>query len=1411
MKWTTFSGLVVVGSAALFFGRKVLLPTPLTTEQVLLDVEQRSKQPTFRERDGLRDLERAMEQARLAGDEEMGVRLLALHANILRELGAYPEAQADVRKILRRFLPKDPDFECYLAELRFLDGEPEQGLALVTGLLRRHPEHGKAWRLRGQIEEVHARRLLVDACEIASETLLTGEALSAAEILRAMSARSQGDPERTALVIELRELFLPRFEHDLIRVLEAADGASMHFTKARYSLANSFKESFEPGAVETFMELTQAAGRLDLAADFGLAVLEHPELKSNHRLLNSLFKTLETLGRKEQLDRLLAGIDWAAIEGDIEFFTTSARGLYYAMDWNNLITMLPRMARLAGAAELSYTFFYQGVALAEKGKDEGAGQRLNRYLKQTISHEPIPGALGIAAQTMAGLEGGANIAQERWALERAVLYGPESSPESYLRLVKLQIEDRRASYGLPEARWTKAMSLMPERTEELAPFWAELGTQSLTARGRDFDSLMEGLRESGAAVPTIDLGPYTLYRVGRAHLADERPVSAIKVAGKLLEDYPGLLPALDLSIDAHLAREQIDLATELILERLATVGRDSKTTDYLEALGDQPFEDQQVLDMMLADPARTGRLMMARYLLEHGSPERALRALQREDPESESAEVRFVLVEALLALERFEEATELLHGLVDDPAYGPAATVRLMLSLFRARDVAGLAEVVETRLAIAAKAPEALLEVVDTVLALGRPGQAKEILRMLDAEADTRSGGVLWRMALAAALEEDVLGALEALERAQAYLPDGRVELARLIFAVESRDWTALAELVAELRETGYAPSPLVNTILTVLEERLDAASAMAENGLQQNPRSADWALVMAADRLLDGRPFELSEYFGPDILEETTRLLRGHGEIARDPREVLGFLLARELPGWEIWTYRGVSRLTEDPGNERWARLLRAQALAALGQADAAAKALKFLTVSQRTFGPAWDLYEELRRAAHPADPYASELVELRRRRRRALGEELSGSPLEVWVDRAASQFVLQRYSATRTMLRTAYEEAGPDSAHGRDLMARTEAALGQASAAVSEYLLACEGLPRASGHPLVAEFLDFLEEQAVARRPLSPEEVDFALERLHQRFPLDPLISLAQTRRILLKDDGPHLAAGFASNRLRALRKGARGGALDSLRPGSGSAWAELLLEFTPEGAENLLREELVITPGNLDLWLLLAECVRVRGRTDDALSIYRQLVEMSEDGQAHLALAWMLADGGATPSEVKRHLTESSGVLRPDSARTTFIQLRSRLQSPSEPVAPVIRDLTALWDARDGRASEVPLNELGMTYASALIRRSTREDEKQLQTVLETLAGTTGDPYERDVLRSLGALAKVVARDRAKAARAARRERNARRAAHEAAKGGAAQAAQPEGDAAEGDGQSATDEPAEPVVTPADPAGE
>ena len=577
---------------------------------------------------------------------------------------------------------------------------------------------------------------------------------------------------------------------------------------------------------------------------------------------------------------------------------------------------------------------------------------------------------------------------------------------------------------------------------------------------------------------------------------------------------------------------------------------------------------------------------------------------------------------------------------------------------------------------------------------------------------------------------------------------------------------TAQRYSVAELRETEFAPTPLVNAILAVLEERLDAASTMAESGLAQNPESAEWALVLTADRLLDGRPFDLPEYFGPEVEDSAVRLLRGHGEIARDPREVLATLLARELPDWEIWSYRRLTRTDNLVDDGPWGTLMRSRALIDIGVLNTAERNLRQLTTQHKRFGPGWDAYESLRSRTFPADPWATEMVELRMRRMRTL-RDIGGTPLELEVDRAAGMVLEERYAAARGVLRQAIDVAGPDAKLGRDLLARCSAQLGDLSAATSEYLSACEVLPPDTDHPLVAEFLAFLEAPRPRARQLDKEEVGFALERLHKRFPHDPAVSLSQVRALATDDDGPELTLGFASNRLRALRQRVGDRPLDSLRPGAALAWANFLLQIAPESAEQLVREELVRTPGDLELWLMLAECIRANGRTEEALDVYKRLVEMSDDSQAHLSLAWMLSDHGAPPAEVQRHLDASISKGRTASPRTILIQLRALAQSADDGIGSTIAGLTKLWQKRREIQSEVPVSDLGMAYASALISRSTRADEQQLHNVVDELLAESADAYERDTLRGLGALATVVADEVAETSRRRKTARKARKA--------------------------------------------
>ena len=102
---------------------------------------------------------------------------------------------------------------------------------------------------------------------------------------------------------------------------------------------------------------------------------------------------------------------------------------------------------------------------------------------------------------------------------------------------------------------------------------------------------------------------------------------------------------------------------------------------------------------------------------------------------------------------------------------------------------------VEEHLATAATSPESVLEVVDAFLGSGREGLADLILAKLDDEPETRSGEMLWRMALSAALQEDILGAREALER-EAPAEAGRAAGQGSESLAEARE--ALESLVAE-------------------------------------------------------------------------------------------------------------------------------------------------------------------------------------------------------------------------------------------------------------------------------------------------------------------------------------------------------------------------------------------------------------------------------------------------------------------------------------------------------------------------------------------------------------------------------------------------------------------------------------
>lgn len=1346
MKWKTTTALLLLAGGAVMAGRALLKTEPTIPLEILNDVRARMTKPGYDERAALRDLERALDEARRMGDEPLAVRLLTQHSDILYSIGAYGDARVDIERILAVYQKNNKKLECQVAELQLLEGQIEEAHAKVGRLLRRFPDFGDAWRLRGLLETQMADQRLFDAEDAARATLVADDAVRASELLDELAARAPLDPARIALSHDLRKLFVPRREDRLEDVLNMADGASERFAEARHSYAQSFSDGVEPEAVASFIDLLARAGRGGLAADFGLSARGFKAVERDPAVTARLLETLSDQGREEEYISILKDWPWEERPADAAFYEAACLAFFRAGEWTSLTDPLLRLRTVGTHEQRSMCDYMIGMSYLELGKPDRAIDRLERYLRED-PYEAFPDMIADSYYAIARAHRELKKPREREVLEGAVSVAEDYSGEAWLRLVELMLETPNTGYRIPEERWTKGMSLLPRRVDELMDFWKELGEKSLSAAGRDFGEVYGNMQAKALTHPNVDVGPYTLYRIALAHVDAGREKAGQGVAERILRTYPNLLPAIDVIIESHLRRGQDSLAAARILDRIGLTGRDAKASEFLGRLGASPFSPGQLLNAMEIDPTGTGRMVVVRHLIETDQAQSALQALALNDERAASnPEVQLLEARALVALGESKRATNMLEPLMRHRVFGDQALeylVQARLSTGEPEDLEVLVERLEEH---ARPDRELVLRVADHLLAAKRGSLASVLLDRLDSEAETRGGDVLQRMALASAIAGDREGTVEALERAEAFSSDGSLEIARILFSIEDRQWTQLPGLVQELGSTDFRPNPRQKAILSILEERLAPAENVATKALEIAPHDPEWALIRAAAAALADEPIELPPFFGKRTRAQT-RMFMGRG-TDRDPRETLGYLLALDLPGWAIWAGPKIFRIKKEDGGSLWPLYFNVRIMQALGYEVPARKNLRVLTRLHPDFGPGWNMSEAFARQ-FPEDPMKAraELARLRRDRLAALGPDLSGSPHEVAVDLASNEVMEGNYEEAINGLKRAFTES-PDKAYGREILGRLYGREDNFAAAIAQYNKACEALEPGSDHEIVEEYLELLYTALETdESPAVQDLIRRAVALLNQRFPTDPLVPLAASRLEILDDPlNPDLMVGRVTRNLEDFRRRTGDVPLDSLRKGGARAWVEFLIDLSPDVAEDLIEEELLVTPGNLDLWLLLARTHESRGQQERALELYENIVRMSGSPEAHRGAAWILAEQGAVADAIEQHL-EIADQLGEDEfqKRSEFIRLRAALQHGNLDSRALTRGLEQMWKRRSRISDEVSPIEIGRTYTRLLMARRHPEDmETLVQVTDEYLEAVGDDPYAGDLALALSGLA-------------------------------------------------------------------
>lgn len=1366
MAWKSWLFILLGVPLIMIVGLGVLRPPSMTPLEVVERVERNMQSVRFDEIIGLRELSFALEEAVRNKDHDAVLAALKLRVNILIKLSSWDQARAALDDILEVYLPDDPDFICQLAMVEVELGEVDTARDRLAQLVGDQPEHMQAWALLGGLLLERSQEIAEEAELEMTGLLVREEAPAAIAILDGLCARRDGDPERATLEAALRNLVGGRDDSSVEQALKLAVESSTWAARARATLARAMtSENVDTKSLARLLELFLRAGRSELAAEIGLIARRIPDFSKDLDSTRQILRALQASGRTEEVGFLLEEWDWESTT-DTAFVRDSCKILYELGHWN----VLEDAARVLRDSDKHLGMFYFGMASCEiwRGLPDSTRSRrkanlysvaldsLGSFARELEGLEPVPEARAKAWLKIAELHGAKDLGEnatprlqrekndrERRALESMVaIMEPEDVPsESWERLVELMLAGNFAGHELPEERMTWALANDPKRTQELFPRWEELGQKRLRTATNSIPALYSRAVSESLGIPSGNHGPYARWRIGRMHIEKGTLVLAVQVAKQLVSEFPGLLPAIDLAIDAHLALGQERSAARMLVNRIVAVGRDDESIIRLELFSEDIFESSELLELVRSDPEQTGRLAIARHLMQAGELERAVQCLtgsanmRIESSEGLGADTRpeeaLLLAEALSRLERPTEAALVARSVTPHPHFGARARILLVESLVASGDLDAARDAVTILCTPVADAThveadaEDLLELCDALFRRGHGDLARPILAFLDSSPTMRSGEVSLRIALLAAAGGADKAAIEALDRAEPYITDGRVELVRLLFAVDQRDWYELPHRAAELRDSGFDPTPLEDTILALLEERLEVGLEMAAEGMANEPESADWAICLAAAQLLSDREIELPVYHGRSAGTETVELLTGTRAKRRDPRSILAILLTLDRSGWRAFGAQRVLEMRGDGLGVLWTLYLTGRAMVILGRPDDALSAYEAIERRFSDFGPAWDRRLEIVRSG-TEDPYSEPVVTLASARIEALTRRVTGET-EAEVVRAARLALEGNLTEAVGRLKRVHEQVAEDPSSrppgldiGEHLLARLYARRGKPAQAATEMLRICEELPVQSDHELVRELVDLvLQRQPTDKRArsVSRELGRLVLNRLAARFPEDPLVELALAIYDFEQEDrNPGLALQQAERRLFRFRERTKGKPLDALRSGSSERWIRWLIARSPRSARMMVERDLESMPGNPDLWFLMAECHEALGNLPSALTQYRQLVAMTSDPRAHLGLAALLARRGAELEEVERHLSLAEGRRRADrSPRAVFVRSLAQLEVAPRVDGLVDEALSELWLRRDEIEEDLPTFLLGRTLTRLHLQaRNERLDE-------------------------------------------------------------------------------------------------
>ena len=1357
-RWMLLAGSAVLAAAVAAMATREGVRSP---EEELRGIQERLTRGRIDRDDALTDLDRLVDRTLETGDPAFVARLRRARSRLLMDIAAWDRAREDLRVALGLGALSDverDEAEDDLIRLYVRGEDYENGLNLVKSLLDRNPRDASAWMRSGDIHRAKAEIPLADARGLIESRLVADEALDAEAELARLAAMDPADPRRPAASHGLMARFEIGDEDRAQRILRLADAAARENAQARAAYATSLAlkdPRADPGrAIASLIELLQAAGRLEDAAEIGTCGLRMMQARGDASSIGLFVDVLEELGRTGyacEVGGRLVRMNGPVAPGRLLELTK----LFYANErWPELGIATNRLLQVGTTAETEAAAYYAAMAQVNQGQFASGLQGLQRFLAGP-SVEPFEGARAEGWRTVAVAARRLRMADlETEALDAAIQLDRAGSGEEMLRLANILAVSARGGYRRPEMQVAQAMDTMPERTVELLPLWHQYGKQELEESDRSLSDVLTNESWSRVFSGASNSSAYELFTVSRVLLHRGQTGRAEFYVRQLNALFPRFVPGIDLWIKTMHRLQRWKELEEALLLRMRLAGVDAATREVLATLPPRSLTDDRRVEFMAGDPEGFGRRMIARGFLARGRPDLALELLRPKGGEKKPGEeadpntlpeAREIAAAALIELGRPQDAfrtLESLGGRATSTSYALELYVRSALQAGRRKSLENATKRV-SRSFLPRRA--AWMKLVETMLAHGAAEAAMPIVRRLDASPRTRGGDVLISLAWAQLQLGAREGLLQTLERANAFEMAGEVELVALVAAVDDPANEDLGDAIARLKGSGWEPNRLQRAALHLLQGETKAARAVIDAALAIRPEDPSWVLANALARSGEPSPPDLPRSYGPDAGVETLRFLAWDHRI--DPRLFACILLVQDDPravGWLEGRIRERLVADADVGGGLWDHWLMALFSRARGDVAIERSRLEHLVSLRPGFGPAWDRLEEIATASRVP---GRGLVEFRERKLHARGLR-AGTEAERCLDIARIQRRDGDVEGALASL-TRAREIDPELPGLALELGRVHRDRGEWAEAVRAFADAGREKGAAGALESTGELIHALAIAGqVVPNALALQDRAVELEALAKRVPDDARVPVALAQIDLERDPrNPQIAVARGHARLQKFLNQHKGETLESLGAGASEAWTDYLIELDPERAWKILSQDRQRDPSAIEPWVQLGRIRAARPARErfdeeieeaDELEVARRMAPIAPVLAAHARVRLAASPRLPEAMRIARDVPASLGATEPDPDLAVRLA-RAYFGIGPNGLVPALAILNKLaW------TEDLPPN---LAVEAELLRAEvsvTRGDAARAARILAEISPRIVDPYRATVALATASLA-------------------------------------------------------------------